>query len=1332
LMPALTEREPFFQSQTTPEMPANCEQPFVGHAHAHMQLPSMNSISAFGSPLARQGIPGGPDPVSQPNRPQVYGPSLHSPHGKEPVMGHDMALLGASDFNPHPPDFCGPMNNKDGDKAKKSERARGPSDSQLHISNCALNPTMEQAQGPLCSVGEAIEAEHAALSSLLDSVIWRLHSSQQQAIALTLQCQALERELHDRDHAWATNCRQLQEENSALAQKLGLPWGHTECPNEAAGATALPFCGNKPAPEIQFTQTEKETAQLLHPAFSGDVAKSMPASYSQNLPCEKGAAHAQKQLQVEAAEARLQNQLGIEAISLSGPEPPSFEHSLHALLMYAGPADLQLLRGNDCYTPEYPRQDQGPAGHLHTFPSQNPPDSLAHCPEVASERELAAAQLLTAHAQAAELADQVEQLLELNRDLNSALEQAEGTISLLQIDLADRATFLHCSEGEEAQGEPPQPLEGCMPSQGGSFTRMVDTIGDGSSGSQHLEGLQDGSFSQALDMREESLAGRSAKATRGGLQQSKCAVLPPQASPQAQAQVWRHVGLEVKALADSFQQSEDAITLLNQHLVEKDELCSNLQSKQEVMLARLLEAESMAATMREQLEQKDATCARILAAQEAVAERLRQTESANTLISTQLDEKHLQCLSLEAERKLAFQHLQEAELAAASLRAKLEERDQYVQTSVAHPLEAAQRLQHSESPASILNTQELEDELRKLASVDKSKEIEGFPHTTDLPLELWEKEESCSSVRADQGAIAQELRQTRAAMGDLTSQLQQQEELCECLLEEQEKILESFQQSKQAVAVLQTQLEQKEELCQSMRAEQEELSSRLQQAEADMHVMRSSIVDMDQLLCCSHAERDALTERCSSLEEDLRATEAQLVSLLPGGHSALIESHFGDPLRSASVDASQTVMNTRSCPEEAVSGSDSQQDAQGKTSVGPVEELRTLTAEMMVVKEERHALRQQVEELTCQCRDLSDDLMAAEAQICRLTAPSDVGLPSRERSTAEDDVLLAECWDPPLLAFPKTSLSLRKKPENTPMAAASASPPQQEIHQLYPGSPSGASSASRLANPWPVCHLDSNPFFDEERASGSCNHAHVPLANACTAESQPVATAPEGNRTTDDALSSSGEAAHTQMESWRDQQTLQVGVAGPSALDHSPRESHPLHLNWMNFKRHIEILKGYVQQQKNMCQNSVSQSGGTEELDCAAGDVEHGDARGSLTQRPSDAAPDSVHSSDHNLVVEPADTNRVSPTGPSLCEPALEQHVGPCAEDPAGDGAGCQFEEDARMKLTPMGVHARDLADALVECVRPGDPSALCAGESTVGPLQATLRDTQGNVSSSE
>lgn len=322
---------------------------------------------------------------------------------------------------------------------------RGPQLSLPDGIHPASGPTHSHVEaGIMCNAGQIIEAERAALSGLVDGVLWRLQAAQEEGLALSQQCRELERKLHDRDHAWANHCRQLKAELAAFVQapghliSLALPEVPRSFKDSSTGA--LDACS---------AQLDTGTVQLREAASPTDSKSQLvPGQVNQDESVLEGRECADAQRRFQATQPYVQ---------------PLFRDTYHVL------GGLERLE--PFATAEF-AQPQSKWDNVPTFPESglwrsslcpplSPEGDSEGCvvessaclkgrvtcspPAEMRDQQVEAALLLHARAQCNELECQVQQLLELNMDLASALEKAESTISSLQEVLAMKSWSPACT-----------------------------------------------------------------------------------------------------------------------------------------------------------------------------------------------------------------------------------------------------------------------------------------------------------------------------------------------------------------------------------------------------------------------------------------------------------------------------------------------------------------------------------------------------------------------------------------------------------------------------------------------------------------------------------------------------------------------------------------------------------------------------------------------------------------------------------------------------------------------------------------------------------------------
>lgn len=275
--------------------------------------------------------------------------------------------------------------------------------------------------GIMCNAAQVIEREKVALSSLVDGLLWRLQSAQHEGLALSLQCRDLERKLHDRDQAWADRYRQLKAEFAVLAQ----------APRHLR-SLALP----PDAHDACWSLLETDAMKLQEPAPPTDTGSKL-ATVLEGKDC----ADAQRRVQPYGKTPSRDTSRalgGLEWLQPLAELDQSLSKWNHVQSFpEAGGAQL-------CSLPGQPVSSRG-AHESHAACLEATGAMAVTCSLPAEVREnQSEAKLLHARARADELECQVQQLLELNIDLNGALEAAESTISSLQGELTLTARSLEC------------------------------------------------------------------------------------------------------------------------------------------------------------------------------------------------------------------------------------------------------------------------------------------------------------------------------------------------------------------------------------------------------------------------------------------------------------------------------------------------------------------------------------------------------------------------------------------------------------------------------------------------------------------------------------------------------------------------------------------------------------------------------------------------------------------------------------------------------------------------------------------------------------------------
>jgi hypothetical protein len=1215
-----------------------------------------------------------------------------------------------------------------------------------------------ETQRALCNAGQVIEAEQAALSSLLDTVLWRLHSAQQQGAALALQCQALERELRDRDQAWAAHCDALETERAALAQEPGLP----SSPGTAiAAALSSPCHGRRKAQEclpengegVRQSQrpaivrglqgkalpgglrraqarsaeavatavvpgrTELEERQLPV-ASTGPASDACAHSEERRLPlaiaepaCDAGAHSHERQPPFTTAEpastARGQSEEQPPPLSPAVPastartqpkvgQPPliTAESPFNASAQSPSGVHASALCGSDRQrVPSSQAADDHmlavvrpsrmisiplEAEGLQGFLSDVSP--LCHVP--APEPKTPDARLLHARSQAAELAAQVEQLLELNVDLSSALEQAESSISSLQAELAERPR-LHEFE-----------IAGRLRLHDSELAKRPRRH---DSEFAQNPGLQNSKLTESLRLYDSELAESSR-------------LHDPERAERLTLHDFldkrQEVGAEPLAGAEGTQRQE----LHGVDKVDKSVGPDQLDEARNECEAVPTEGDALVQTL--QAHEVHAMCAAVPTEGDALVQWPQQSDFAGAVGPLWLREHQTPSQHLTGNIGEAAQATETQQSVSANPVEETKNTEQ-LHTMKTALVDLAQRLQLAEASTAILCNRVLDrDEVCEHMRLGRDRAMDrlqqGEHAVAALRAELQKCKLVCQSTERDCQKVALQLREATSTIASLRTDLHEKGELCNRMAAKREATTATLEHAKAAAAALQSQTDDHERLCQSLGARQEELLNRVREAEASASRLRARLWEADERLCLVSADREALAERCAMLEEDLRAAESQVVSLMASQppraqllegtrqedafHSRLLGltmSRTGSPDPSAAAEepgmhlsgipvrvdpgaaaegpqmllsgmpvrvdegASQAEGGCEALPDEDASlpaelnsltveslrrqhtarvcqDSSSEcsakqveepNDWQADRGFGPLQEAQeaeelqgasaslsamasdsrsdilfihsVLEVERLGLAEERDALRQQVVQLTCRCRDLADDLAAAEAQICCLTAARHAEAASwgevgslvcfSLESAADSDAAMFGSWAHFPVAPSRQHLGCAEHREDQSTCPTFVTDGQPLPGVLGPASPGTRGSA-------PSC-TPSLARAQEQQCSG----AWAPLLG------QQRDDRVEGKEEDREGDTGDRDASRTPQA---------VGAAAPAL---PPNEAHwvpeeeSLESDWLRFHSHIEVLERFIQQREDALLQcgprscSVREAAGPQQAPHAAG-----------------------------------------------------------------------------------------------------------------------------------
>eukprot|EP00884_Botryococcus_braunii_P015611 jgi/Botrbrau1/2733/Bobra.0164s0013.1 len=1233
----------------------------------------------------------------------------------------------------------------------------------IGASACLGSPAAgdREMQRALCNAGQVIEAEQAALSSLLDTVLWRLHSAQQQGAALALQCQALERELRDRDQAWAAHCHVLETERAALAQNPGLP----SSPGTAIAAALSPPCHGRRKAQECLPENEEGVRQSQRPAivrglqrtaspgglrraqarsaeavaeavvtwrtepekrqlpFASTGPESDACAHSEERrqplaitePASDAGAHSQERqppftTAEPASTARGQSEEQQQPLSTAVPvstaltqseegQPPpatagsAFNASaqspsgVHASalcgldrqrLPSSQTADDHLLADvRPSRIMSVPLEAEG----LQGFPSEVSP--LCHVP--APEPKTPDACLLHARAQAAELAAQVEQLLELNMDLSSALEQAESSISSLQAELAERPR-LHESE------------------IAGRLRRHYSELAK-------RPRLHDSEFAENPNLQDSKLT-ESPRLHDSELAESSRLHDSERAERQTLHDFLdkrQKVGAEPLAGTEGTQRQE----LHGADRVDKSVGPDQLDEALDECEAVPTEGDALVQGL--QAHEVHAMCAAVPTEGDVLVQWPQQSDFAGDVRPSRLREHQTPSQHPTGDVGKAAQAVETQQSVSAN---RVEEIGSTKNTEQLHTMKTAlvdlaQRLQLAEASTAIFCNRVLDRDtvcehmrLGRDRAMDRLQQ--GERAVAALRAELQNCKLVCQSTEGDRQKVALQLREATSTIAGLRTDLHEKGELCNRMAAEREATTATLEQAKAAAAALQSQANDHERLCRTLGARQKELLGRVREAEASASGLRARLCEADERLCRVSADREALAERCATLEEDLRAAESQVVSLMGSQppraqllegtrqedafHSRLLgltmsrtgslgpsaaaeepQMHLSgisvrvDPGAAAAgpqmllsgmpvrVDqgASQTEGGCEALPDEdlrlvvelqslTVESLRRQhsarvcQDSSSECSAKQVEEPKAWQADLafgslqeaqeaeerqgasaspsamapgsrsdilfipsvlevdsLGLAEERDALRQQVVQLTCRCRDLADDLAAAEAQICCLTAARHAEAASwgedgslvcsSLESAADSDAVMFGSWAHFPVAPSPQHLGCAGHREDQSTCPTFVTDGQLLTGVLGPASPGTRGSA-------PSC----TPSLARAQ-QGQCSRAWAPPLGQ--QRDDPI----EGKEEDREGDTGDGDASRTPQA---------VGGAAPALLPGEAYwvlEEESLNSDWLRFHSHIEVLERYIQQgedawlQRGPRSCSVREAAGPQQAPHAAG-----------------------------------------------------------------------------------------------------------------------------------